>query len=213
VAGVRDALSCLDIRRVRLADAESRTYSGFRDSCECGLNLCHIDITSKPSLKIRGFPVLHGLFVLPLRARPFFKRLLTLSCLTSYVEVFDSRGCGTLRTILFSSLNLSPAITTDSVDFRIPDRRRGGRPFATLRCCCVSRVGITSLAFVVEMETHSVRATYSAHRATRFPQIEAVSLSLVHIWDMRRQLPLVVSKKSARRNGSLATQSSNHISI
>ena len=57
-----------------------------------------------------------------------------------------------------------------------------------------------------------VRATYSAHGATNFPQAGAVAPRWVHIWDMRRQLPVAVSKKSARRNGSFAIQSSNHAS-
>lgn len=64
-------------------------------------------------------------------------------------------------------------------------------PLASVRRCCVSRVGRIELRVRPEVTpAQRVCATYSAHGATNFPQAEAVPPRWVHIWDMRRQLPV-----------------------
>src|SRR5437588_3584206 len=59
----------------------------------------------------------------------------------------------------------------------------------------------------------SAHATYSTHGATSLPQVGAVSESWEQRRDIKRQLPLPVSKKSERRKGSRVIQFNNHASI
>ena len=60
------------------------------------------------------------------------------------------------------------------------------------------------------MVVQSARATYSAHGATRLPQVGAVSESLEQRLLESLQFPFGVSMKSERLNGSCINQSSIH---
>ena len=93
------------------------------------------------------------------------------------------------------------------------DGGNGGRAFASRRYYCVKGVGSERLVFDRDVLAQSVRATISAHGATSLPQVGAVSLNFVHRWDINRQFPFAVSKKSARRKGSRVIQLSNQLSI
>jgi hypothetical protein len=89
---------------------------------------------------------------------------------------------------------------------------KDGRPFASRRCCWVSGVGSERADLRRDVSFHSAPATYSAHGATSLPQVGAVSHNLTQRWDVSRQFPVTVSKKSLRRNGSRITQLSTQSS-
>src|SRR2546430_12888946 len=115
--GMRDALACLNVNRIRLRYSEGRADASLSGSGEGRLNLFHVNFARKPGGKVRASPFLDRLSVQPLRSRTFCERLRTLRCFAPCVEVASRNWEGTLLAMSLTSGNLVPASTTESVRF------------------------------------------------------------------------------------------------